>query len=824
MKKWLCCITFIVLFIPDMSHALRVEIAPETINPIRHGLPTGVDETFAVDVWVREASDLLGFYFVIKYDPSVITVVKSDSDLLSDFLSSTGRIVEDETKEVDNIAGESTFMAYTIPPGGDSDREGPSGDGKLATITFNVESVNDSAVTFLEEMRWITDTTGSPLQPEWLGAEVRPKYHIAASAGGNGAIHPSDDMLVIPGANQTFTITPGDECYDIADIIVDSDSVGTGSSHTFTNVNENHAISASFAKKTYTVEVSATEGGTISPSDSVPMTCGQDKTFTITPAACHEIKSIKVDASSVMRDVEIDENGTGTYMFEDVRNSHTIEADFERVSHIITASSGAHGTIDPSGEVSVECGSEPVFTITSDDCYQIADVTVDDADDQTEVVSVKADVEIDADIGIYTFKPVIEDQEIEATFSPIVYTMEITTGEGGSVKIMLDDEEKAEVPGGYSGTVEMNCGSEPAIVITPDGCYEIAELKVNDIVQEIELDGDVGTYPPQRMIENQIITASFAVKTYSVTVTQADSVTIEPSGTIHLECGSEPVFTITPVPLPPEDGYKIRDVKVDETSVMEDVTTEDWVVTYTFLPVTQDYTIEAISVKTHHITASAGENGAIEPFGDVFAADGDNQTFTITPDDGYYSSDVSIVSRQDAADGEPAETEITAGPLTDHIVLTDVKSDFEIRAEFGQNPKITVTPAENGTISPSEEVSVEYGEDQEFIIMPDKFYHLTGVVTDDESVEGEEIDGTGIHLYKFYEVAQDHSLEATFECTDSDINGDKTADLADAILILKLLAGIDITDAISPCADVNEDGRIGMTELLSVLYAMAGGR
>jgi len=67
-------------------------------------------------------------------------------------------------------------------------------------------------------------------------------------------------------------------------------------------------------------------------------------------------------------------------------------------------------------------------------------------------------------------------------------------------------------------------------------------------------------------------------------------------------------------------------------------------------------------------------------------------------------------------------------------------------------------------------------------------------------------------------------LEATFECTDSDINGDKTADLADAILILKLLAGIDITDAISPCADVNEDGRIGMTELLSVLYAMAGGR
>lgn len=812
MKKILCAyvLLFTLVVLSSYSFALKIEIVPGQINPINPGSGTIVDDIFAVDVMIRDASQFVGFEFVMEYDPDVVTI---DSLAEGDFLFREGGTIDELQKKftIDNGLGVLTFAMFVYPD------YSVAGEGTLATITFNVESLGDSVLHFNEEVSEGTDLSEG--LPDWIDAVITPRYHIAVGTGDGGIIGPSGNesgnALVSPGANQTFTITP-DECYEIAGVTVDNGSVGTGSSYTFTNVSENHAISANFVKKTLTIEASATEGGTISPSDSVPMTCGQDKSFTITPAYCHRIKDVKVDGSSVITDMETDDNGTGTYMLEDVRNSHTIEAEFEKVFHTITASSGEHGIIDLSGEVTAECGSEPVFTITPADCYQIEDVTVGE-----ESVKGKEEFEINTeDIGTYTFRPVTEDQEIEATFSPIVYAMKITAGEGGSVKLMLGDEEKAEISGGDSGTVDVDCGSGPTILISPDDCYEIADVKVNDI----ETDGaaDSHTLPP--LDEDQRIEVSFAIKKYTITVSETEHITIEPSGEIIVECGSEPVFTITPAPLPPEDGYKIKDVKVDEISVMEGVTTEDWIVIYTFPTVTQSHTIEAISAKTHHITASAGENGAIEPFGDVFAADGDNQTFTITPDDGYYSSDVSIVSRQDAADGEPAETEITAGPLTDHIVLTDVKSDFEIRAEFGQNPKITVTPAENGTISPSEEVSVEYGEDQEFIIMPDKFYHLTGVVTDDESVEGEEIDGTGIHLYKFYEVTQDHSLEATFECTDSDINGDKTADLADAILILKLLAGIDITDAISPCADVNEDGRIGMTELLSVLYAMTGGR
>jgi PKD repeat protein len=71
-------------------------------------------------------------------------------------------------------------------------------------------------------------------------------YTITPSAGANGAISPSGVVSGIDGANQTFNITPN-AGYHIADVLVDGSSVGTNSTYTFTNVQANHTINASFA-------------------------------------------------------------------------------------------------------------------------------------------------------------------------------------------------------------------------------------------------------------------------------------------------------------------------------------------------------------------------------------------------------------------------------------------------------------------------------------------------------------------------------------------------------------------------------------------------
>ena len=69
---------------------------------------------------------------------------------------------------------------------------------------------------------------------------------ITARAGANGSINPNAAVSVSCGNNQAFTITPNSN-YHIANVLVDSASVGAVSSYTFTNVTADHTISASFS-------------------------------------------------------------------------------------------------------------------------------------------------------------------------------------------------------------------------------------------------------------------------------------------------------------------------------------------------------------------------------------------------------------------------------------------------------------------------------------------------------------------------------------------------------------------------------------------------
>jgi hypothetical protein len=71
-------------------------------------------------------------------------------------------------------------------------------------------------------------------------------YTITASAGAGGTISPSGAVSVVPAASQTFTIAPLTG-YAITNVTVDSVAQGAISSYTFTNVNANHLISATFA-------------------------------------------------------------------------------------------------------------------------------------------------------------------------------------------------------------------------------------------------------------------------------------------------------------------------------------------------------------------------------------------------------------------------------------------------------------------------------------------------------------------------------------------------------------------------------------------------
>ncbi len=77
---------------------------------------------------------------------------------------------------------------------------------------------------------------------------VLQTHTITASTGANGSISPSDSVTVNHGANQTFSINP-DPNYQVADVLADGVSVGAAASYTFTNVTQDHSLSASFARQ-----------------------------------------------------------------------------------------------------------------------------------------------------------------------------------------------------------------------------------------------------------------------------------------------------------------------------------------------------------------------------------------------------------------------------------------------------------------------------------------------------------------------------------------------------------------------------------------------
>lgn len=90
-------------------------------------------------------------------------------------------------------------------------------------------------------------------------------FRISANSIGHGSIDPVGAIDVDEGEDQLFTIT-ADSGYHIANVVVDGVSVGTGDTYTFTDVTEDHTITASFAADTL---VDLFPSGIYEMSDSV---------------------------------------------------------------------------------------------------------------------------------------------------------------------------------------------------------------------------------------------------------------------------------------------------------------------------------------------------------------------------------------------------------------------------------------------------------------------------------------------------------------------------------------------------------------------------
>jgi len=196
------------------------------------------------------------------------------------------------TVYVDDVAinTESTPETYTLTVNivGNGD---VTIDPDLTTYTAGTEveltAVADPGWTF---SGWSDDLSGS-INPETVTMdsdytvtatfteETAVTYTITASAGAGGQISPTGEVTVTEGDDQMFTIT-ADPGYVIADVQVDTVSIGAQPTYTFPAVDTDHTIAATFTEQhgpvvdgvgvwSYSDIIWVSQGGQVAEGDQI---------------------------------------------------------------------------------------------------------------------------------------------------------------------------------------------------------------------------------------------------------------------------------------------------------------------------------------------------------------------------------------------------------------------------------------------------------------------------------------------------------------------------------------------------------------------------
>lgn len=181
------------------------------------------------------------------------------------------------------------------------------------------------------------------------------------------------------------------------------------------------------------------------------------------------------------------------------------------------------------------------------------------------------------------------------------------------------------------------------------------------------------------IVHDTVVTAQFAVKTFSITTSVNDGSSSTPFENAEVKYGSD--YTVT-FPSKDKDGYNLVEVLVDGIS-------QGKITEYTFVNVTEAHTLEALfAIKTYAITTIVKGNGTITP--NTFTAEHlSEQTFTLTPETGHQLDEIllnnTLIHDYDIVTERMNDEVVTRARL----LITDIVKDYMIEARFSRIPTNT---------------------------------------------------------------------------------------------------------------------------------------
>ena len=635
-------------------------------------------------------------------------------------------------------------------------------------------------------------------------------FTITATAGANGSISPSGEVSVEAGGSKTFTITPN-VGYKIADVLVDGESVGAVSIYTFSDVQANRTIAATFAYDMPTVgfevrmnphmgsqfEVVYTENGKIldidlgtyvsayikpyiegvTPPSRVPWTEHIYYTYTVHNVIDGEVKDDN-DLYGGKKDV------FGTEKIYNKNN--TISKDWIVADELADERLGtSYYQIVVKAYRSNSLGQE---TPGSDELLGTSTMNL-------HVRMTKAN------IVLYWLDSYFWDEYfIDNDLDKIYLTAEDLIAEYLGEYISTTGYDKLEyhslddIPVSWELTEGTTYSTEPGAANTFTWTADptrASNFEGWEIPEGFELSQNVtfqNPYSVTFVANGETIHTELVKKGGTLAAANFPAVPEDALGRAGVWSVTEDItnisqnITVTAVYGP--DSYPITYVLNGGTNapgnpnsytdndpiILTDPTRDGYIFagwTYRDQTVPQkNLTIPAGTVtgaleftahweeasQNHTITATAGAGGTITPSGTVTVAAGDSQGFTITADEGYYVQDVLVNG-------------VSVGAVNSHT-FHDVNDSHTIHAVFAQdggegddNYIIEAMAGQGGTISPSGRVSVTEGGSQSFYITPDYGCHIVDVLVDGVSIGA-------VTSYTFDNVRADHTIYAVFDQKD----------------------------------------------------------
>jgi hypothetical protein len=544
--------------------------------------------------------------------------------------------------------------------------------------------------------------------------EHQPK--ISAQAGPNGSIEPNGEVYVKQGWYQEFNIEP-DENYEVKEVSVNDESIGVVEGHIFLEITDDLSIIAEFQPMPK-IYASTNKNGTITPSGTIIVPGNSFQQFRMTPDPGYRFDRLVVNGR-----IQPLPEGQFLYTVANITRDYTLNAQFVLDQYTLNASSGAYGSITPTGTKTVFGHDSQTYVFIPDEGYEVARVLVDGNNIGC--------------IPSYTMASIVSDHVIRVEF---IQKPQITAEAG--IHGQIEPQ----------GIIDAHNGDYQLFLIKPDKGFKIASLIVDDNPVSTRLDGIQKdnlwkSYVFPNVTENHTISATFDRCTIELRTN--GNGTIDPDKDLEFDVLDNVNFSFQP-----NNGFVIDNVIVDRQPLGPRSF-------YNFWELTDDHILEvnfrAIEIQT--ITITAGPGGSITPSGTMRILGGEYAEFMVTPDDMYVLSEI-LLNGKPISDSTDENKMLPVGKEGYYVSL-NVTSDQTIEATFAEIPKheIRAITGPFGTMEPSGKIEVLHGQYQLFTFHPDPGFAVKDVQLDNQS-QGQ------INSFSL-SVMDDHIITVSFEAINT---------------------------------------------------------